>query len=129
MVTLMAIDSPEMLEALLKEVLEVQKDLGHFLRSKSDNPLVIALAAHMACNVVLDEHEDGSDVLEGFADMAPRADAIVDLGHNAVLKSLEDGSYGRVFAVSVEIGAAEHADDVRASDDDYEVDVDDLDLN
>lgn len=95
------------METILKEVLEMQKDLASFLRSKSDNPVVLALALHTACAIVLDDHEDGSQVSVTFDEMADRLSTAVALGHESVLKSLQDGSYDRTFAVSIEIGAVE----------------------
>lgn len=111
MVISMPTQSKESVESLLKEVLEMQKDLVSFLRSKSDNPAATALALHTACAIVLDDHDEGSQVYNTFSEMAARLSTIVDLGHESVLRSLADGSYERVFAISVEIGAADIASD------------------
>lgn len=109
----MTIHSKEQMEVLLKEVLGMQKDLASFLRSKSEDPLVLALALHTACNAVLDEHEDGSPVLSSFNDMAPRLDAIIDLGHKSVLQALDENKYDQVFAMSVELGAIDNIENDR----------------
>lgn len=105
------INSKETMESLLKEVLELQKDIRSFIRSKTDDPAVIALALHTACTIAIDEEAEDSQAVETFDQMSPRLTTIVALGHDAVLKSLRAGSYETVFSVSVEIGAMSEEDD------------------
>jgi hypothetical protein len=107
MVIFMPVTSKESVEAILKEVLELQKDLAAFLKSKSGDPAVIALALQTACHIVLDDHDEGSYVTDTFDEMVNRLSTVVALGHEAILRSLRDGTYENVFSVSVEIGAAE----------------------
>ena len=107
MVIFMPVTSKESVEAILKEVLEMQKDLAAFLKSKSGDPAVIALALQTACHIVLDDHDQGSYVSDTFDEMAGRLSTAVHLGHEAILRSLQDGTYENVFSVSIEIGAAE----------------------
>lgn len=134
MVISMPIHSKEAMEILIKEVLEMQKDLTSFLKSKSDNPAVVALALHTACALVLDDQEDGSQVSKTFDEMADRLSTVVALGYESVLRSLREGSYDRVFAVSVEIGAVDGVSSERCPncDSEYEEEepsVEEFDLN
>ena len=107
----MPVSSKESMEALIKEVLEMQKDLKAFINSKTDKPEVAALAMQTACSLLLDDYDAGSLTLSIFMDMAPRMNAIVDLGHEAVLKTLNDGNYEEIFGVSVELGALEYLEE------------------
>lgn len=107
----MPVSSKESMEALIKEVLEMQKDLKAFINSKTDKPEVAALAMQTACSLLLDDYDAGSPTLSIFTDMAPRMNAIVDLGHEAVLKTLNDGNYEEIFGVSVELGALEYLEE------------------
>lgn len=132
MVIFMPVNTKESVEALLKEVLELQKDLASFLRSKSDNAAVIALALQTACHIVLDDHDEGSYVADTFDEMVGRLSAVVALGHESILRSLRDGSYENVFSVSVELGAtqSEEMDLCPQCADalDIEVDVEEIDV-
>lgn len=104
----MPVDSKESVESILKEVLEMQKDLATFVRSKSNDPAVIALALQTACHIILDDHDEGSYVADTFDEMASRLSTVVHLGHESILRSLREGTYDDVFSISVELGAAEN---------------------
>lgn len=106
----MTINSKEEMEELLSKVLRAQQEVASLVRSLSDDPATQALILHTACNITLDDYDVGSKELAMFSDMAPRMDAIVELGYMSVTKSLEDGSYDQVFSESVEIGAEEIED-------------------
>lgn len=125
MVNIMTVGSREEMEALLKEVLEAQKSLLSFIRSKSDSPAAAALALYTAAYLILDDCEEGSETDKHILDMMPRMLAIVDLGYESVLEALRKGKYQDVFSLSVEIGAQDLSQD---NEDEYEGElVDDVD--
>jgi hypothetical protein len=128
------------LESVLIDVLEVQAELRSFIRARMNNPTKAALCLHLACEAIIAKDASppvpARHILEDFHEMAPRLEAILDLGEDMVLQSLKDGTYVDKFAMSVELAAIEITEKTLRSglnplEDDEEIDteVDPLDLN
>lgn len=107
----MPVHTKEQLESILTDVLEAQKDLARFIKSKSSDTLIMVLMLHTACQLILDDREDenGNDFRQTLSEMGSRIDAIIDLGHTAILKSLQEGNYEQLFGMSVELAVLEES--------------------